>query len=116
MTSDEIYLMTELAQSKCTSHYRDRKYQAMMLRSAKTPQDYDIIMRIIMDARLMWKAYVSIQQRRWQSRTSRRPQRTRHHDSWAVREQYVRGGSRLDYLPTKGAPQRATFDLRSSGD
>ena len=106
MTSDEIYLMKELAQSKCTNAYRDRKYQAMMLRSAKTPQDYQLIMAIIIEARAYWRARITRWQREWQSKVSRRPQRTRHHDSWALRESYVRGGSYGDYLPTKGAPPR----------
>lgn len=109
MTDDEIYLMQELAFSKCTTHYRDRKYQAMMLRSAKTPQDYLLIMRIIIEARARHLAWVTVTQRKWQSKVSRRPQRTRHHDSWAIREQYVRGGYYRSYLPTKGAPPRCLF-------
>jgi hypothetical protein len=109
MTSDEIYLMKELASDKCTTHYRDRKYQAMMLRSAKTPQDRDIIMCIIMDARERYRNWVTVVQREWQSKISRRPQRTKHHDSWALRESYVRGGKWTDYLPTPGSPERVRF-------
>lgn len=106
MTPDEIYLMRELAQSKCTTHYRDRTYQAMMLRMARNEDERNIIMRAIMDAREVWRNWTTVTQRQWQSKISRRPQRTRHHDSWSLREKYVRGGNYSDYLPTPGSPQR----------
>lgn len=50
----------------------------------------DAVMRLIMDRRRWWLEERTRSQRRWQSKVSRRPQRGRHHDSWAIREKYVR--------------------------
>lgn len=44
-------------------------------------------------ARADWRRKVTLTQRNWQSRGSRRAQRNNHHDSWAIRENYVRQGN-----------------------
>ena len=45
---------------------------------------------IVLEKRREYRAKLGAWQRRWQSGVSRRPQRGAHHDSWAIRESYVR--------------------------
>ena len=106
LTKDERYIITENAQRCCTTAYRDRIFQSLMLRAAQDQFDKAYIQQAILCARQQHLAWKTRTQRHWQSSVSRRPQRTRHHDSWAIRESYVRGGSYTDYLPTPGAPKR----------
>ena len=46
--------------------------------------------RAAMERRDRWRVQLGEWQRKWQSRVSRRPQRDAHHDSWGIREKYVR--------------------------
>ena len=103
MTWNEEYLMREMAQRCCTTHYRDRIFQGVMLRSARNDYEKIRIRRIIMDAREAWRVRSEIVARKWQSQNARTPLRGRHHDSWAIRESYVRGGSYLDYMDYSNA-------------
>jgi hypothetical protein len=45
---------------------------------------------MILDARADWLAWLTRTQRHWQAAVSRRPSRGRHHDSWTLRESYMR--------------------------
>ena len=47
---------------------------------------------LVISARDCHRKEVTICQRKWQSKVSRRPSRGRHHDSWEIREKYVRVG------------------------
>ena len=49
----------------------------------------EAMLRIVRKNR-WWLDYETTHQRMWQSKVSRRPARGRHHDSWAIREKYVR--------------------------
>lgn len=55
----------------------------------------EAMLRIVRKNR-WWLDHDTVQQRKWQTNVSRRPARGRHHDSWAIREKYVR------WNPTKG--------------
>jgi hypothetical protein len=50
----------------------------------------DQAVRMILDARREGLRWQITTQRSWQTKVSRRPQRGRHHDSWRIREKYVR--------------------------
>jgi len=63
----------------------------VVLRSARTPQEKEAVTRLVLDKRRKYKEWVTIEQRHWQSKVSRRPQRGNHHDSWSIREKYIRG-------------------------
>jgi hypothetical protein len=96
------------AGSHCTTHSRDRAMQAILIRGC-SPEDRDYVRRAILEARAANRTWVTVTQRKWQASVSRRPARGRHHDSWAIREGYVRGGSYTDYLSVAqnlGAPTR----------
>jgi hypothetical protein len=91
--------MREMARRACTTHYRDRIQQGILLRSARNEFEKIQIRRMILNARAAWKIYEQHQQRNWGSKVSRRPQRGNHHDSWATREAYVRcHGDYSDYI------------------
>lgn len=47
----------------------------------------------ILLARKDYRKYILLTQQNWRTRGSRRPQRNAHHDSWAIRENYVRQGN-----------------------
>lgn len=95
----EAYAISSIAESARTTHPSDLAKQALLLRSARTPFEKVRIRRIIIEQRAVWQAYLTTQQRKWQARVSRRPKRGNHHDSWAIREQYVRcHGSYHDYI------------------
>lgn len=46
------------------------------------------ILRQALRINLEWH---TLTQRKWQNNVSRRPQRGKHHDSWAIREKHVAG-------------------------
>lgn len=52
----------------------------------------DYVLGLILARRRYFLTEATLRQRRWQASVSRRPQRGRHHDSWAMREKYVRCG------------------------
>lgn len=103
MNDDEfkslVTLETLRRMVKPTGHASDRKSTAYALRLARL-EGLDVYEQVLAHAlaeRAQWRALLGKWQREWQSRTSRRPQRGRHHDSWAIRERYVRcsnGGGR----------------------
>lgn len=106
MTASDCHAITTVAHSAGTSYPVDRAKQALLIRAARDPEERAFTVRAILAARADWRAWLTRCQRDWQSKVSRRPARGAHHDSWAIRESYVRGGSSADYLPTPGAPLR----------
>lgn len=73
----------------------DRKTTAFALRLAKaySPQMYALVLDTALTRRAEWRTRQVLNQRSWQSKVSRRPARGRHHDSWQIREKYVRYSS-----------------------
>lgn len=69
------------------------KKTALALRLAKSEgvATYMIAMHYALERRRTRLNYETLNQRHWQTTVSRRPQRGRHHDSWAIRERYVTG-------------------------
>lgn len=67
------------------------KVNAFALRVARQNGDETMVLAMILRKRGWALAQTVISQRKWQASVSRRPQRGRHHDSWAIREKYVRG-------------------------
>ncbi len=47
-------------------------------------------MPMVLEKRRLWKQWVTVTQRDWQTKVSRRPSKARHHDSIELREKYVR--------------------------
>lgn len=66
-----------------------RAKTVMAIRDAKARGHYDMCMEALTMRRRQRLTTAIVTQRRWQSKVSRRPQRGRHHDSWAIREKYV---------------------------
>jgi hypothetical protein len=63
---------------------------SMALRLAKTEGCYKEVAQLALDARRASLTWLTVTQRKWQTKVSRRPQRGNHHDSWSIREKYVR--------------------------
>jgi hypothetical protein len=72
-----------------TRYPADLARQVIALRGA-TDAERPIVLRMILDARADWLAWLTRTQRHWQAAVSRRPSRGRHHDSWTLRESYMR--------------------------
>lgn len=89
MTVDQE-AVRHVALSSSTRYPRDLAIQAMLIRSARSPEERRSIVRMILDARAEWLDWLTRTQRDWQTKVSRRPLRQRHHDSGAIREQSVR--------------------------
>lgn len=68
----------------------DRKRAALCLRLGKQEGYYDEVAAFIMRLHRHRLDSMTMLQRDWQTKVSRRPQRGRHHDSWSIRERYVR--------------------------
>jgi ribonuclease HI len=77
---------------KATSNPLDLKSTALALRLAKQmgPEVYAEVLNAALVRRQEWRTWQVRAQRKWQTNTSRRPARGRHHDSWSIREKYVR--------------------------
>jgi hypothetical protein len=75
-----------------TTHAIDNKRNVLALRLAKQlgPIEYERVRGMVYERRKAWRVRTTLVQRRWQASESRRPQRGRHHDSWSIREKYVR--------------------------
>ena len=69
---------------------RSRIIAVAMLRDARARGMEDVFLAVWREKREDWMRRNVLTQRDWQSKVSRRPQRGRHHDSWAIREKYVR--------------------------
>jgi hypothetical protein len=70
----------------------DNKRNVLVLQIAKEMDyaTYTVVLDLILQARREHLTTLTLWQRKWQTNTSRRPARGRHHDSWSIREKYVR--------------------------
>jgi len=91
MTEARRYAFSFLLSSATRSPV-DRQRAVIALRAA-APEERDEVRRMILDRRAEWLTWLTIGQRKWQTNTSRRPSRQRHHDSGKIREQYVTKGA-----------------------
>jgi hypothetical protein len=99
MFDAETYAIKDIARCSRTRYPSDLCKQALLIRSAKDSEQRAFILRTILDERAEYLKWLTIGQRDWQSKVGRTPQKGRHHDSWAMREGYVRcKGSYGDYL------------------
>lgn len=73
-----------------TSTPAGSKMVAMILREAKADGSYADALAYVMDQRRAEKRTLLLRQLDWRTKTSRRVQRNRHHDSAAIRESYCR--------------------------
>lgn len=79
--------LTYILEQHCSYGFTpaDMHLNAVLIRAYGQPAR-DMILR----KRAEWRAEAAQRQRRFQAADSRRPARGRHHDSWAIRERYVR--------------------------
>lgn len=75
-----------------TSGWVDNARNVVILRGARatSEDEYLMVLRMILDGRAEHRRWLTLVQRDWQTKVSRRPQRGNHHDSWSIREKYVR--------------------------
>lgn len=79
----------------------DLAMAGMLLREARRVGgsfEHRAMQRMIIIRRAKYRQEILARQRSWQTKVSRRPQRGRHHDSWTIREGYVRctAGGRMN--------------------
>jgi hypothetical protein len=68
----------------------DRARTSIALSWAREHGLLDVARHMAMAKRAEHLRWITVTQRRWQASVSRRPARGRHHDSWSIRERYVR--------------------------
>ena len=78
---------------KGTGNPVDLAMTGMTLRWAKAHGCYEEAVQYALDRRARRRRWLTLTQRDWQSKVSRRPARGGHHDSWEIRERYVRIGN-----------------------
>ena len=91
MSDDEltVYVMREFM-TGATNTGVDLRRTALCLRLARQMGIYDQVLPMVLAKRAEFRTWQALVQRKWQTSTSRRPARGRHHDSWQIRESYVR--------------------------
>lgn len=89
LSTDEFTLIKMVG---VTSNPTDLKATAFALRLAKSlsPDVYANVLAHAIQGRAEWRKWKLMTQRDWQTKVSRRPARGNHHDSWSIRERYVR--------------------------
>lgn len=65
------------------------QYRSLFALKAANPDELPEVKRMILDRRAAWLNWLTVTQRKWQSKT-RNPNKANHHDSIAAREKYVR--------------------------
>jgi hypothetical protein len=88
MTAAERAAFELLVGTGLTQHPTDNARAVLIIRAA-SPEDRADVVRLVMDRRASWKAWLTRTQRQWQRQT-RNPNKARHHDSIEIRERYVR--------------------------
>jgi hypothetical protein len=68
----------------------DRYMVGMLLREARRVGCLGEVRATLLAMRAEWRRRLTLTQRDWQTKVSRRPARGTHHDSWSIREKYVR--------------------------
>jgi hypothetical protein len=71
------------------SSHRSRTIAASLMQYARNTGLEHVFVEEWSAKRAIWVKEVTLRQRDWQTKVSRRPQRGRHHDSWSIRERYV---------------------------
>ncbi len=71
-------------------HPLDYTRNALAIRAAREVGLESVVTEIILAKRRESLIWFTRTQRDWQTKVSRRPARGRHHDSWSIRERYVR--------------------------
>ena len=66
------------------TNLRECRGRAVLLIRAGVP------LKVVSQARARHRTWTIETQRKWQASVSRRPARGKHHDSWEIRERYVR--------------------------
>jgi hypothetical protein len=91
MTDDELtlYVLREFMIGS-TNSGTDLRRTALCLRLARQMGIYDQVLPAVLEKRAQWRTWRTLAQRSWQTKVSRRPARGNHHDSWSIRESYVR--------------------------
>lgn len=86
--------------SSCTEHRTDRQRALIAFQACSTPQETEWVRELYLARRFAWINSTTANQRKWQCSVSKNPAKGRHHDSWAIREQYMRcHGSYHDHMP-----------------
>jgi hypothetical protein len=89
MTLAQLFALENLVLGS-TNAPVDHARAVMALTWARQAGCYDQVMRLLMNKRREHRIWLTRVQRDWQTKVSRRPARGRHHDSWSIREKYVR--------------------------
>lgn len=91
--SEETRLLAEVYRQQIGPTFQrvDRMRNARAFAAAKTRGESAEFLAVYRAERRRWLIWLTTTQRDWQTKVSRRPQRGRHHDSWAIRERYMRG-------------------------
>jgi len=76
--------------SSCTEHPTDRQRALIAFQATQTPHEMALVKTAYLAKRYEWLNWLTVGQRKWQSTVSKNPAKGNHHDSWALREQYVR--------------------------
>lgn len=114
MSRLDLFIFTEFFTGG-TSCLVDNRRNALALKVARQLGCYDEVVAIIKRRRREHLTGVTLWQREWGTKVSRRPQRGRHHDSWAIRESCVRAdGSDYSKHLAWGHHKRAEFGLDDS--
>lgn len=87
LSPGEVFVIVNLCVGK-TWAPADRLRNSILLRGV-APEHKPEVQRLIMAAHREHLRWVTLTQRKWQSKT-RNPNKARHHDSISIREQYVR--------------------------
>lgn len=74
-----------------TSTRGDNLRNVLMIRGARNEEERHQIIEAVLRRRAQHRLWITLTQREWQAKVSRRPSRGRNHDSWAIREGYVTG-------------------------
>jgi len=85
--------------SSCTEHPVDRQRALIAFQACQTPHEMQLVKAAYLHKRFAWIDGIAVNQRKWQVSVSKNPKKGNHHDSWALREQYMRcHGSYRDYM------------------
>lgn len=86
--------------SSATEHRTDRQRAVIAFAACRNQGERLFVRRLYLYKREAWIDGLCVTQRRWQCRVSKNPKKGNHHDSWALREQYMRcSGTYSDYMP-----------------
>ena len=87
MTDTERAALDLMTGHSLTRSPVDRARAAIAIRA------YPDALPMVLAKRADWLVWLTLAQRDWQTKVSRRPSKAKHHDSIAIREKYVRAQS-----------------------